>query len=344
MADVPQTLSLVTLAQAYRGNVVRQINRKAALLKLLQIRQGSGKNCAWAPEGDGLLAENYAEGADVTNFGSDAQAGAILNWGQYRANVHLSGLAAAAAASTDTPDGNRDLWGRNIANASGKLASTLNAALYNGAGTGTTIAGLGVAIGQLANVYATIDRAPSDGAYWRPIVTDPGSPTLPTLASLRKHIGLIYDASGVVPDIAMCPTSIWNTIGGLFDATRHYVQEVTVAKGTIKLDAGYDGILLDGTTFFKDKDATASAIQFLNTEHVWLEYLLPAIPGLQQLLDSMRKMVPANDGFGDIPLGFVIEKLAKAGDSDKAMMKTYLQLVVDRPNACGVMLNVASVS
>jgi hypothetical protein len=28
------------------------------------------------------------------------------------------------------------------------------------------------------------------------------------------------------------------------------------------------------------------------------------------------------------------------GDSDKAEMKTYLQLVVDRPNACGVRFNI----
>lgn len=341
MADNPQTLALIVVAQNYRGNIVRQINRKAALLKLLQIKQGSGANCAWVPEQDGMVAENYADGADVANLGSDAQSGAILPWGLYRSNFHVTGLAAAVGASSSTPIGNVGLWGRNMVNASGKLASTINAALYNGAGTGTTIAGCGVAFGSVTNTYATINRTPAGGAFWRPIVTDPGSPTLPTLASIRAHIGLIYDACGEVPDIAMCPTSIWNTVGGLFDPTRHYVQEVTTAKGKIMLDAGYEGLVVDGTVFFKDKDATASAIQFINTNHHWIEYLPPDMPGIEGVL---AQRIPANDGFGDIPLGFVCERLAKNGDSERAMMKSYLQQVNDRPNSCGVMLNVASAS
>lgn len=342
MADNPQTLALIVVAQNYRGNVVRQINRKAALLKLLQIKQGAGKNCAWAPEADGQLAENYADGADVADYGSDAQDSAILPWGLYRSNFRLTGLAAAAGASSGTPQGNVSLWARNMVNSSGKLASTINAALYNGAGTGTTIAGLGVAIGDATNTYATINRATSPAnVYWRPIVTDPGSPTLPTFASIRKHLGLIYDACGEVPDIAMCPTSIFNTIGSLFDPTRRYIKEIETAKGVIKLDAGYEGLEMDGCVFFKDKDATAAQIQFINTNHLWIEFLPPDVPGLAEVL---KQMVPANDGFGQIPLGFTYEKLAKTGDSDKAMVKSYLQQVCDRPNSCGVMKNVASVT
>ncbi len=341
MSDTAQTLALIVVAQNYRGDVIRQINRKAALLKLLTIKQGAGANCAWVPEADGMVAENYADGADVANLGSDAQSAAVQAWGLYRSNFHVTGLAEAVGASSATPLGNVGLWGRNMANASGKLASTINGALYSGAGTGTLIAGLGVAIGSISNTYATINRSSGSNAFWRPTVTDPGSPTLPTLASLRKHIGAIYDACGEVPDIAMCPTDIWNTVGGLFDPNRQYKQEVTVAKGKILLDAGYEGLMVDGTMFFKDKDATANQIQFLNTNHVWVEYLPPNVPGIQEVL---RQIVPANDGFGDIPLGFVTERLAKSGDSEKAMMKSYVQLVVDRPNACGVMLNVQATS
>lgn len=341
MSDVPQTLALIIVAQNYRGNVIRQINRKAALLKVLQIKQGSGKNCAWSAEGDGMVAENFSDGADVSNYGSDAQSGPVLPWGLYRSNFRVTGLAMAAGASSGTPQGNVALWGRNMVNASGKLASTINAALYNGAGTGTAIAGCGVAIGDTTNIYAGINRATGGNEYWQPIVSDPGSLTLPTFASIRKHLGLIYDACGEVPEIAMCPTSIFDTIGGLFDSNRHYVEMVETAKGVIKLDAGYQGLMIDGCTFLKDKDATATQIQYINTNHLWVEYLPPQVPGLEE---AMRQMLPADDGFGQIPLGFMYERLAKTGDSEKAMVKSYLQLVCDRPNSCGVMKNVASVA
>ena len=81
MADTPQTLALITLATNYRPAIVRQINRKSAALQVLPIVEGSGSNCSWVVEADGHLGENYADGADASNFGSDAQAPATLNWG-----------------------------------------------------------------------------------------------------------------------------------------------------------------------------------------------------------------------------------------------------------------------
>ena len=42
MADVPTTLALVTLAQSFRGDVVRQINRKVQALKMVRIVAGEG--------------------------------------------------------------------------------------------------------------------------------------------------------------------------------------------------------------------------------------------------------------------------------------------------------------
>lgn len=340
MADTTQTLSLTTLAQLYRGDVVRQANRQCAALRVLRIVPGSGKNTAWAPEYDGAIGESFSEGADAANFGSDGQASAILEWGSYRSNFHVSGLAMAAAASMApaSPVGNQDLWGRNMANAGAKLASTINAAIHAGAGTTGTIAGFGVALGSASNTYAGIDR--SSATYWRPIISDPGSLTIPTLTSIRKHQGLIYTACGEYPDVAFCPVDVFDTIGSLFDGNRQYVQTVNTARGQINLEAGYEGISFNGTVFLRDKDAVANKIVFVNSRHVRIEYLPPAIPGLSEV---MSKVYTPDDGFGVVPLGMTYEKLAKSGDSDKAQVKTYVQLVVDRPNSCGMMLNVGTV-
>ncbi|HEY6035703.1 MAG TPA: phage major capsid protein [Kofleriaceae bacterium] len=337
MADTAQTLALVTLAQNFRGDIVRQINRRTMLLRLLPIVKGAGQNVAFVPEADGALAENYADGADAANFGSDAQASATLAWGLHRSNFHVTGLAMAAAASSGTPLGNLALWARNQINGAAKLASIVNKACFNGAGTGTTIFGLDGAIGSTTNVYATIDRNVGGNAFFRPTVVDPGVLTAPTFALIRDDIRQIYEASGENPDIAVCSPAVFNKVGSLFDATRRQVDQVMTARGPIKLDFGFQALEVDGTLFVKDKDATANQIYYINTNHVRIEYLPPVLPpGVADM------PILANDGFGTVPLGMTYEMIAKLGDSERASAKTYCQLVVDKPSSCGVRKNVST--
>lgn len=336
MSDVPQTLALLTLAQNYRGDIVRQINRQSQLLKMLPFVQGEGKNCAFVTEADGAIGENFSDGADAANFGSDAQASATLNWGLYRSNFRVTGLALAAAASSRTPAGSLALWARNMVNAGAKLASTVNGVLFSGAGTGTTVAGLAVAIAS-DNTYAGIDRTSGSNSYFRSIVVDPGVSTAPTFALLRDDFRQIYEACGEMPDIAVCSPAVFNKVGSLFDATRRYVQEVSTARGVVKLDASMGALEIDGVMFVKDKDCTANTIYYLNTNHVRIEYL-----PTQQPAQDMASSMGADDGFGMTPLGMSVEPIAKLGDSSRAQFKTYLQLVVDRPNTCGKRLNVST--
>lgn len=335
MADIPQTLALLVLSQNYRGPIVNQINLQSQLLKLLPFVEGAGKNCAFAIKTSGIVAEEYDDGDDATNFGSNAQADAVLQWSLQRANFRVTGLAQAAARKSTSPLGNLEPWADNMVDAAGALASRVNGQLYVGAGTGRKIAGLDVAIGDLANTYATIDR--TTNADWRPTVVDPGSPTALTLALLRDDIRKIYEKSGFRPDLAMVSPTVFNIIGALFDPNRNYMQDtVNTKRGRIQLDAGFEGIRVDGTTFIQDKDCPNGKIYYINTNYTRVEYLLDAPP---VAIDGQERM-PTNDGFGITPLGMTVERLGKKGDSDAAQCKTYIQLVVDRPNACGVRKNV----
>jgi hypothetical protein len=333
MTDAVTTLSLITLAQQYRMDIVRQINRMTVFLKLIRIVPGEGKNVSFVTEADGALAESYTEGADAANFGGDAQASAILTWGLYRSNFHVTQLAMDAAATTQTPAGNRGLWARNLLNATSKLAATVNAACFNGAGTSGLIAGLDVAIGDDTNTYATIARG--SNAYFCPTVVDPGVSTAPTMALIRDDIRQIYEDSGENPDIALCSPAAFNKVGSLFDSTRRQVDAVMTARGPIRLDFGYQAIELDGMMFMKDKDATANQFYYVNTNHVELQYLptasMSALPQVE---------VEGDDGFGNVPLGMDYELLAKLGASEKAEVRTTVQLVCSRPNSCGVRKNV----
>lgn len=334
MSDVPQILSLITLAQQYRGDIVRQINRKVILLKLLEIRRGAGKNVAWVAESSGQIAENYSEGADAANFGSDAQDPVTLSWGLYRAPIHVSKLAMDAAASSGTPAGNTALWARNLVNSAAALAALVEADAFAGAGTGSLLAGLNVAIGNNANTYGGLDR--TSKTYWQPYVTDPGSLTAPTIKMIRDDLGSIYDLCGEVPDLAVAPTAVFNKVASLFDPNRRWTQ-VNTARGLITLDAGYEGIQIDNCMFVKSKDATANQIYYINSNYVHFETLPDArVPG--ELLDAVQ----ANDGFGSVPLDMVFESLSKQGPSSRGESLTTVQLVVEKPKACGVRKNVAT--
>jgi hypothetical protein len=343
MADTLQTLALIVLAQNFKGNIVRQANRQSVLAKMIPLRKGAGKNVAFVAENTGIVVENYAEGADAANFGSDSQDTALLNWAHYRANFHVSGLAQATAQGSLTPDGNLELWARNMANGASALAKTINGALYTGAGTGTLIAGLDVAIGSISNTYAGIDKGTK--TYWQPSLFNSGGPASAlTFAQVRSDLQAILIASGSRPDVAMVHPNVLAKMAALFDPLKQYqfsvVKDVTSAAGKFSLEGGIGGIHFDGCVFVEDVDATDGKIYYLNTEHVRLETLpmdLARIPGMS---DEILQVM-GDDGFGPLPFGFQLEMLAKTGDSDKAQMKSYLQLCVDRPNACGVRLNIA---
>lgn len=342
MADSPQTLGLITLAQQYAGDVVRQVNRTCVALRVLPIIVGEGKNVAWAAESSGAVAEAYAETDDAANFGSDAQSGATLNWALLRSNFRVTGLARAAARTTQTPAGNIMLWARNLVNASASLSSLVNQYIFsgNGAASPKQLTGLDAAIGSTSNTYATIDR--TSASYWRPYLANPGVATPITFGQLRSDISSIYSSSGEYPDLALCHPGVFDAIGGLFDANRQYMQSVdsvTTARGRITLDGGYKAIVIDGCTFIKDKDATLEAgsgsgrIYYLNSNYVRLQ-VLPAAGQDMGLEPEM--MLRANDGFGEIPLMFRYEMLAKTGDSSKAQVLLYTELQVKRPNTCGM--------
>jgi hypothetical protein len=340
MADTVQTLSLLVLAQNYKGGLVRQINRQSIALKCLPFVEGEGKNVAFAPTGTGAVAENFSEGADVANFGSDAQVSATLSWAMYRANFHVSGLAEATSASSKSPEGNLKLWARNMEDSMATLASLINGAVYTGAGTGTTLAGLDVAIGSAVNTYATLDRTIGANSYFIPNLFAPVAATALTFDLIRTDLAAIYTACGMRPDVAFVHPNVFRKIAGLFDPLKQYQFQVITARGQVSLDGSAGAINFDGCMFIEDKDATDGKIYYVNTSHVRIEYLpmdLSTIPGMtDEIMDLF-----VDDGFGTTPLGVRMEILARTGDSDKATMKTYLQLVCDRPNSCGVRSNIS---
>jgi hypothetical protein len=338
MADTPQTLALVILAQEYRSNIVRQTNRECQALKFATLRPGSGLNSPFVFEGDGQNAEYYSEGADAANFGSDEQKKGTLQWGLLRANLHVTDLAMDAAATTASPMGNIALWARGIENTGSKLAKMLNQQIYVGDGyDGTTahVAGLETLIGSLTANVGGIDRSNGANALYRPNVFDPGTPTAITFAQVRGDQAAIRVRSGMNPNIALVSPLVMVQITELFEKTRRYVQNIKDTADGIQLDSSYTVAEIDGTLFMADPDAAQNegTIYYLNTS-VWdIEFL----PSGQSTLDMGGFSMRAVDG---LPLIARWKYLAMTGASKKGTADISIQQQIRRPNACGVRRNV----
>lgn len=329
------TLSLVTLAQEFRGDVVRQINRRTGLLKMIRVVSGEGKNLAWAPEFDGAMAETYNEGADVSTYGADDQDSAILNWALYRSNIQVTNLAMDGAATSGSPEGNRQLWARHMVNGAAKLASFINQELFVGPGTTTRIAGLGVAIAS-SGAYAGVNPATPGRSNWAAYVASTAAAL--SFDLIRGDLASIYTQCGETPDMAVCDPVVFNKVGGLFDNTRRHMDSVRGGAGPVKLEFGFQALEVDGTVFFRDKDCQAQTIHYLNSDHIELQYLPSA--SQEMLLAAAGGSMQADDGFGAVPLGFKYEMLAKTGPAEKAEILSTCQLKLERRNAFGKRTNI----
>lgn len=340
MADNPQTLSAITsaLAQTFPDEVKRQINRMAVLLGILRVvsSPSTAKNVAWDVEADGMVAENFAEGAAVANFGSDAITPAILSIGLYRANFRVTNLAAAAAARSQSPSQVRDLIGRNFYNGMSKLASTINPDAWTGAGTGTLLAGLTQVAIEDANTYAGIDRTAGGGvtnAFWKATKVDAAGTAI-SFAAIRSDLAAIYKKSGRRPDMAGTDPDTLNKVKALFDPNRRWDRDlITADRGTIRLDNNSDVVVVDGCQFFEDKDAPASTINYINSAEAEIEVL-------PQAMNFADPMGAADDGFNRLMLGFSAYELGRVGSDRRMSIEAQLQLKVLRPNAFGKRINI----
>ena len=343
-----QTLTLLTnaLSQELRPEVVRTINRTSVAMHLLRVVPGSGKNESWDIETDGAVAETYTEGADVSNYGTDAVQPATLNRARYRSNFSITGDAQDAAMTSSSPAGLMRPVKRNFDNSLARLSSFMNIDVYAGGG-GNAMVGLDTALRD-DNTYATIDRTNGDNAGFRGNLIDPGTSTTVSIDQIRRDIGdTIYtksgDAVGQV-DIALCKPNIWYALAAKFDPGRRWTdsfKEMDLNRGRIVLNGSVEAILIDGCYFIKDKDATANRIYYLNSRYVEVVAFQQVNDALWPKTSEMQEM-DLNDGGGAMPFGLKVYEIARTGDARKATLQIKPQLVVRRPNACGMRLNVSA--
>jgi hypothetical protein len=161
-------------------------------------------------------------------------------------------------------------------------------------------------------------------------VVDPGSLTAITLATVRKDIRSIYEQSGLTPNLAVCSPGVFDALAEMFDPTRRYMQDIVQGgRGPVRLDGSARAIDIEGCVFVRDKDCTANAIYYLNTDYIEIE-VLPPPPAFQALIE--RAGVQADDGFGVLFPGELFVIGGEPG-ADKTTMVWSAALATARGNA-----------
>jgi hypothetical protein len=337
------------LATLFEDQIASQWNRAVVLTQLLPFKPGESKNIQWDVEDqDGAPGTSVlADGADVSTYNDDAIEPAVLQWGTYSEAFGVSGKALAAAARVGNPAALADLFGEKLDRAVMRLTSNINKDWYSGSGATDTIMGLLATGGGLLStgVYAGIDR--SVRTLWQGNqLLNGGVPRNITINLMRDMRRLIYIACGEMIDLIVCDPIQHEKYGMLLDSQRRYSVDVTLRGKKIVLDGGYRALDFDGIPVIADKACSPGQMLFLNTRYVAIRQLpdaLAALPagmgnaGIVRLHGTSEEQL----GPGQTQLTARINPLAVTGDAYKFQIVLYPQLQVRRPNACGVLGDLA---
>lgn len=330
------------LSQLFEAMLVRQMNRKVVLANLLRKTNGSGKNLAWDVTFSGITATStYTEGADVGagDLDNDVEEDAILSWGQYRQSFGISGLALAAASSSQ---GNAsqylDMIMKKAVDSSSYLLADINSDLYVGTGASTSIVGLDAALAT-TGTYATIAKATY--SEWQGNVDDnSGTPRALTKSLLDSLERAIYSACGMAPSFIVTTPAVASKYEALLDAIARQILEQGDTSTLIRNlgspvinENGYTGLNYKGIPIYRDKDCPSGKLYMLNEDHVELTTLVQA--GTSTATSYVERML-SDEKMVSSGVNARLEALAKTGDADKFTCKLYPQVKVDRPNTHGV--------
>lgn len=334
------------LSQLYAPTLIRNFNRMSVLAAAVPKKPGRGKNVAWDAMFSGNSAAVFADGADVLTYDVDTPVSATLSWGLYRSSFSISGLAQAAAASSQgSADELMDLVNTSAENAAMKLVSTVNADLFSGS---SGIVGLATALAA-TGTYATI--AKGTYAEWAGNVRANGGTGRALTKDLVDLLETdVYSACGLRPTMIVASPGVCRKYEGLFDSINRVIIQNTSdispqsgagrMSGSILADAdGFTGFHYKGIPVYRDRNCQTGTMYMLNTNFLELQFLpQPGVNTAAIAQDQGLKGMPNTNMAG---LAARLEAMAKTGDADKFTMKIYLQLAVKRPNSCGILQDIS---
>ena len=329
------TLTSISSALSLRfdAKLARQWNRMARTISMLEAKPGEGKSVNWDASTSGQTAATHTEGYDVqtSELLVDAKVPMILPWALYRNAFGLSEhQLEAALQSRESATQLMRLLDESVYESVAALASKLNSDLFAGNGQSNAINGLYYSLlstGTYAGQSVTgtlVSNVDTNGTVNRALTID----------LMNKMESSIFVASGMRPDLIVTSPGVFNKYKGLFEPIRR-VEGVNVNRYDTSVSD--DQVFFMGIPIIRDKDCGTGKMYFLNRNVVHCEYM--PLVNFGDALSFNITMGKGSNAEGDeqeFGIPFKVQALAKTGDSVKFFIRTCMQLVVRRPNACGV--------
>jgi hypothetical protein len=342
------THDLILKALTYRDEIVRQTNRKAVLFSMLPKRPALRERAYIGVETGGATASAYTEGDTFGTPTNDTQTSIPLVLAMKDSDFGITDLTSAVARVNKVP-GNTDQFMRQLINASGTLAKTINIDLFSGVGIGSTNAIIGLDVWcDDSNTVGGVDR--SSDEYWQASVFD-GSSTAITKKVLYNDLATIANVCGESPNLAVCNPLVFAQIQALYDGNIQYTADFSSITGYPALGGARIPVIeVNGCTFISDSDGYADSgpggkVYYLNTDHVWIETLQEQLETAQGILATFQEIgIPGYEGPGTLSTfeaGFTYKPVAKTGHFKNGNVSVVMQLCCDKPNCLGVRTNVS---
>ena len=206
--------------------------------------------------------------------------------------------------------------------------------------------------GTATDVYAGITR--SVDAFWKGNKDhNSGTGRALSLALLRTLKTKIHRGSGqtLANYLIFAAPEFLDKYAALFDSSREYVTEVVIpGRGPITLDGGFEIAKFGGALFVADKNVPftdnvsptedTSKCYFVNPAFTHWE-ILPSVPsqiGAGGQIDRVEDISAGLQSVNNFQI--TVQLLGPTGDFTNGFVKIYLQLVVERPNAGGVLADI----
>ena len=330
LSAISSALSLI-----FDNKLARQWNRMARTISLLEAKPGTGKSVNWDASTAGQTATAHTEGQDIqtTELLIDAKVPMILPWGLYRNAFGLTEhQLEAALQSKESAEQLMQLLEESVYESVAALASKLNVDLFTGIGSASQLCGLDYSL-LVTGTYATQDVGSITSLRSNQDMNGTVQRAL-TIELMDKMEGAIFTASGLRPDFIVTTPKVFTKYKSLFEPIRRIVGDSANRYDTSVTD---DGVYFQGIPVIRDKDCPAGYMYFINKSSAHMAYMPPANFG--DAVSFVVKMAQGSNGQGEeqeFGIPFRIQSLAKTGDSVKFFLRTAAQLVVRRPNACGV--------
>ena len=340
------------LSTTFATRLARQMNRTAILAQLLRVvpndGPGGGKQVAWDIETSGATAVNFAEGADVTTFNYDPLQPATLPYGMYQSAFELSNLvlnAAAASMRDGQPSEVGKLVEERIYGALTKIASQVNADLFNGTGTGTggnpNVIGFSSALIDTGS-YAGISTT-SYTEFASTIVANGGTARPLTLDLMSQVEAAIYIASGKQVTSVVGDPGIIRRYEGLFNESQRI--ELAGRAPNAQVSAGFPPgtMFWRGIPVIRDRNAPTGSLLFICDDNAEIRVLPWAEDSDADGVNARQAAALSSNGetASLVPIPCMIYPLGRTGSAQKFVVETYLQLAVLRPNAFGLLNDLA---